>query len=95
MRLPSFKRLYEKDFDSEDQNLVSKLGLTVNTGFELLYLALSRRLTFQDNIQSTIKDIEIQVDGNGIPINRTIFKLDGQNDKATGLIVLKAEIIAN
>lgn len=90
MKLGNFKRLYEKDFDTQEQNLVSKLGLTINNGFEMLYLALAKRLTFEDNIQSTIKDIEIQVDATGKPVNKTNFKLDQTGIRAQGVIILKA-----
>ena len=95
MKIGSFKRLYEKDFDTAQQGLISKLALTINGGLETMYLALARRLTFEDNIQSTIKDIEIQVDTTGKPINKVIFKLDQTGIRANGLLLLKASNLSD
>jgi hypothetical protein len=90
MKMGNFKRLFEKDFDESQRGLVSKLALTINGGLESMYLALAKRLTFEDNIQSTIKDIDVQVDATGKPIAKVTFKLDQTGVRATGLIILKA-----
>jgi hypothetical protein len=65
MKLPSFKRLFENDFDSSERNLVAKLALSLNQGIENLYLALSKRISLRDNIQCTVKDVQVTVDSNG------------------------------
>lgn len=91
MQLGNFKRLMSSDFLEEEQELVDKLALTINNGFESLYLALSKRLSFADNIQSTTKDITVIVDGDGVPTNSAGFQLEDKTMKITGCIVLSCE----
>jgi hypothetical protein len=94
MKLPSFKRLFENDFDSSERNLVAKLALSLNQGIENLYLALSKRISLRDNIQCTVKDVQVTVDSNGIPINTTSFRVDdtqiNQNIPVIGCMVINA-----
>ena len=89
MKLGNFKKLWDKDFDPENQDLVNKLALTINSGFENLYQALSKRLTFADNIQSDVKSIDVQVDATGKPINKVTFKL-GTDFSINGCIIIQA-----
>jgi predicted nucleotidyltransferase len=99
MRLPNFKRLFENDFTDEEKPLVSKLAGSLNQGIENLYLALSKRLTLRDNIQCTIKDIDVIVDSNGKPTTLTTFRLDdsliNQNVSILGCQVLNAVNLTN
>jgi len=99
MKLPWFKRLYEKDFDEEYQQLVSDLAGTINTSFENIYLALSNRLSFSDNFGSSIIDVIIEVDDFGRVKNGNTFKInklaDNSTSKVLGLQVIKAVNISN
>lgn len=76
MKLPSFKRIYESDYTEEDRELVRQLAVSLNTGIENIYLALSSRLTFADNFQCTVRNINVTVDSNGIPQDTTAFQLN-------------------
>lgn len=90
MKIPGFKRLNKSDYSEEHKDLVETLAVSLNVGIETLYLALNKQLTFRDNIKSTIKEIELTVNSNGIPKISTIFTVDivGQID---GLWVIKAD----
>lgn len=76
MKLPSFKRLFESDFAEEFRELVKTLAASYNTDMENVYLALSRRISVQDNIQCTVKNITVEVNANGIPKDAVSFQLD-------------------
>jgi len=95
MKLPNFKRLWEKDYEPDDQALIAKLSISINSGIEAIYQALSRKLTFADNMQSTIKDITIIVDNNGKPTGNASFKLNEGMTQVTGIIVIKCENLTN
>jgi len=99
MKLPWFKRLYEKDFDEEYQQLVSDLAATINTSFENVYLALSNRLSFTDNFSSNIIDVNIEVDSNGVITSGNTFKINKLSDtnitRVLGLQVINASNLSN
>ena len=99
MKLPWFKRLYEKDFDEEYQQLVSDLAVTINTSFENIYLALSNRLSFSDNFASTIVELIIEVDERGKIKTGNSFKIEQLGDKVSpkvmGLQVVNAVNLSN
>lgn len=75
-KLKSYKRIITSDYEKKDQALIETLGLSVNDGFNSLFFAMNGRLTFGDNIAATVKDVDITVDANGIPINRTTIALN-------------------
>lgn len=76
MKLPSFKRLIKTDFPQESQDLVEQLGNSLNTGVELLYQALSKRLTITDNFQASEKDVVLSVGPTGTPRTDTFVNVD-------------------
>jgi hypothetical protein len=83
------------DYAEEERALVNKLALSVNSGFESLYQALSRKLTFGDNIQASIKEIDVSIDATGKPIISTTFKLDDPLMKVSGVIILSCTNLNN
>ena len=83
MRLSSFKRLNDADYDKDDRSLVSRLANSLNDGIDNLYLALSNRISLRDNIQCTIKDVDIIVNSSGIPTLSAVIKLDRQGGTQT------------
>lgn len=89
MKLPSFKRLFKGDFKPDDQELVDKLSYTINSGLETLYDALNKRLTFDDNFNSSKHSITVTVDANGKPTQATSFTTS-INGSLSGIIVIKA-----
>ena len=76
MKLPSFKRWLKTDFEPEQQELVEQMGESLNTGIELLYQALNKRLTITDNLQATEKDVLVSVFPNGNPRAETFVNTD-------------------
>lgn len=89
MKLPSFKRLFKGDFKPDDQELVDKMSYTINSGLETLYEALNRRLTFNENFNSSQHTISVTVDANGTPSQRTSVTTTVQG-VMSGIIVIKA-----
>jgi hypothetical protein len=89
MKLPSYRRLFKTDYAEDYQELVEKLAVSINYGFDTLYDALNKKLTFSENISSTIAEITVSVDNNGEPIKKnTQFKLDSSQTNIQGLVVI-------
>lgn len=95
MKLPSYKRVITQDFDKENQELIETLGGTINDSFQVLYSALNKRLNFQDNIASTVRDVDIIVDANGNTIGQPGFPTDVPNTPVTGCICVRAQNLVN
>lgn len=101
MKLPSFKRLNESDYDQDQRSLVARLAASLNEGIDNLYLAINNRLTLKENIQCTVKDIDIYVNVNGVPVGQALIKLDAQGGTQTqvdrkiiGLTVLRYQSLS-
>jgi hypothetical protein len=90
MKLPNFKRILSTDFQDEYKGLVNKLAVSINDGLESVYNALNKRLTLKDNIQCTVKSVQISVNSNGIPSTTTTFQVDVPNTKVEGCMVISA-----
>jgi uncharacterized protein YycO len=93
-RIPSYRRLYEQDFPEEQRELIQQLSVSINAGFEVLYEQLNGKLTFQDNLSSTVKTFTVQVDASGKPTTKTVIKKT-TTDKALGLLVVRADNVTN
>jgi hypothetical protein len=89
MKLPNFKRLYDQDYKDDFKDLVRQLALSLNSGIELLYEALNKKITLRDNIACTVKDLKIVVDSTGIPVADVIFTLDSTGVNMDGCQVIK------
>jgi hypothetical protein len=87
MKLKSYSRLNTSDYPEDQQPIVEKMGGQVNSAFDPVYSALSNRLTFEDNFLCTVKDVEVSVGANGVPLTRTSFSLNN-NLPVTGVIIL-------
>lgn len=88
MLLPSFKRLYKTDFEQQYQSLVDQLSYTINNGFESLYNLANKNISIKDNLLASIRDVNVTVDANGIPVGGASFAIDNSNT-IVGLEVLK------
>lgn len=94
MKLPSFRRLFKTDFSQEEQPLVEKLSGSLNNGIEVLYDALNNKISIRDNLQCTVKDVDVQVDSSGNPLGTTGFQLNNSN-KVEGISVIRADNLTN
>lgn len=94
MKLPNFRRLFKGDFPVEVQDLIDKLSVTINHGFELLYEALNNKLTFRENFLATVKDVDVEVDATGTPKKTTSISLSFTN-RVDGCLVIKADNLTN
>jgi len=94
MKLPSFRRIIKNDYEDKYQSLVETLSVSINYGIDSLYDALNKKISLKYNILGTVKDVTVQVDSTGKPIQTTGFKLDFTN-KVAGVFVGKAENLTN
>ena len=67
MKLKSFRRIITQDFDKEYQKLIEQISSPINNAFNELYFTLNGRVSLQDNVYCTVKDLDITVDSNGNP----------------------------
>lgn len=89
MKIGNFRRIYKTDYPVENQNLVDKLSVTINNGFELIYNAFAKNISLKDNIYCTIKDITVKVNANSTPNGTLSFNVDTQG-RILGISVIKA-----
>jgi hypothetical protein len=75
-KLPSFKRILTQDFPPDNSKLVEKLALLLNSSFDAIFNSLNNRITLNDNLAATVKDVTLRVDSNGTPNGSVGFKLD-------------------
>lgn len=95
MKLSSFRRIITQDYDKQFQSLIENLGSNINDAFNNVYSALNKRLTFNDNIACTVRDVQITVDSGGNPTAVTTFSLDVQNTPVIGVLVLNVQNLEN
>lgn len=89
-QLSSYRRIFEKDFPNEYQDLVKDLSITINTSFDELYTALNGRLTLSENFLSTLTSFNVSVDSSGIPQQQTQIRYNENLTTVNGLLVIKA-----
>jgi hypothetical protein len=89
MKLPNFRRIIKSDYETDDQKLIETLSFSLNNGIEVLYQALNRALTLQDNVACTVKEFTVEVDATGTPKSKTSFTLNTSN-RILGVMVLNA-----
>lgn len=75
-KLKSYRRIITSDYDKEQQPLVEKLADPVNDAFSELYFTLNGRVDLTNNLFCTVRQVDIIVDANGVPVNRTTFGLN-------------------
>ncbi len=93
-KLPSFKRIYTDDYPNEYRSLIELLSDAINSGFENLYETFNNKVSVRDNLNTVIKDVDIEVDASGKPKAKSSFKLTGQG-RLEGVIVLRVDNITN
>ena len=93
--LSSFRRILKTDFKEEYQPLIDQLAVSVNNGFDTLYDALNGKLSFKDNILSTIAEFNVSVDANEDPRQQTQIKLKDGQQNIEGVIVLSVQGVSD
>lgn len=94
-KLSSYRRLIKTDFAQEYQPLIEQIGISVNNGFDTIFNALNGKLSFVDNILSTVVEFRVTVNDEGNPQQTTQFKLDKNQTNLIGLIVLNISGVDN
>lgn len=87
-KIASFKRIITEDFESKDQNLISKLAFSINAFADDVANLVNKNLSFDDNLNITTKTITIAVNALGIPTSTTQLKT-GLLRGTTGSQVIK------
>jgi hypothetical protein len=95
MKLASYRRIITQDYSEDDQELIEQLGSTVNDSFNSVYSALNKRINFTDNIASTVKELVVTLDANGIPQQLIRFNVDVPNTPVIQVICGRAINITN
>lgn len=90
MKLSSYRRIYDQDYEGPNQALVSKLAVSINASFSELYNCLDNNLTFVDNFNATIGTFNVTVDVAGTPKNNTQFKLGAYQTTLSGVFCINA-----
>ncbi len=79
-KLPTLRRLFKNDFKPEYSELVEKLIVSINNGFDNIYDALNNKITLKNNILCDIKNFTVSVNSSGIPINSIILNVSFKNN---------------
>lgn len=79
-KLPTLRRLFKNDFKPEYSELVEKLIVSINNGFDNVYDALNNKITLRNNILCNIKDFSVQVSSAGIPLSNLVLNVDFKNN---------------
>lgn len=85
-KLPSFKRLNKNDYDPKYYDLVDRLVVSINSGFDAVYQALNNKLTLTNNLVCGIQDFSITVDSSGIPITANTVSIPFKNAVSVVLV---------
>lgn len=94
MKLPSFRRIIEQDYPEQYQELVKQLSVSLNYGLEVIYSLLNGKLTFADNIASTIKEVQVKLDSSG-NLQTPVSITKSTSDKILGLMVVRVNNLTN
>lgn len=76
MKLPGFRRIFTTDYDKKEQDFVARLSTNINSAFDSVFAVLNKNVSLGDNIACTVKDIDVRVGSNGVPLSTISFKLD-------------------
>lgn len=68
-KLPTLKRLFKNEFKPEYSDLVEKLIVSINNGFDNIYDSLNNKITLKNNMLCDIKDVEASVSPSGDLLN--------------------------
>lgn len=94
MKLPGYKRIITEDFDKDYQELVSKIGYSLNNYIDSLQQALNKNLTIDDNLNQNLLDIKVIVDTNGLPTIQSQLKISLKGN-CRGIIVVNVKNTTN
>jgi len=95
VKLPGLRRIYTPDFPQEYAALVDKLSGVLNINQQVVFDALNKKVSINDNIDCIVKDFSVTVDASGIPTIPTIFTLDDKTRNLQGIEVIRAANLTN
>jgi hypothetical protein len=88
------KRIIKEDFESKYNSLIDKLGFSLNPIIEQLVIAFNKGITFEENLNSEIKSVDIEVTEDGIPKTEVQFQSSLFN-KIQGILVIRSFFLDN
>lgn len=65
MKLPTFRRVFSSDYNTQYKQLLDALSGTINTGIEVLYNVLNNNVSLSDNIACTVGTFTVKVNSDG------------------------------
>lgn len=90
MKIQAYRRIYKTDYEQQYQKLIDTLSVSLNAAFDSLFGALNNGISLNDNIACTVKDISVQVDSSGKPLQTTTFAITTTTGAISGIQVIKA-----
>lgn len=94
MRLPNFRRIIKQDFEKQYNQLVERLSVSINNGFDVMFEALNNKISLQNNIMCTVIDIELEPSSSGTPKNPANLTLT-YSGKTSIVVVGKVDNLTN
>lgn len=93
-KLQSYKRILSSDYSKEDQPLVEQLATSINDSVEEHQFTLNGRISLNDNLFCTVRDIIITVDANGSTGNAR-FTVNNAQVPVSGTQVIRVTNLTN
>lgn len=93
-KLPNFRRIYKEDYPPEIQDIIEKLAVSLNIGLETLYNVLNQKVSLEDNIDSSVRELDVVVDSSGFPVGTASIRIH-KTETIRGLSVIKADNLTN
>ena len=87
-RVPDIKGIKTDDMETEYKNLVDRVAYSVNTFMDQSIYLFNGNIDFQ-NLNQSVKDIDIQIDSSGNLINPPSIRTE-LNTKVQGVLCIKA-----
>lgn len=94
MRISGFKRITTEQTKPEFRQVVDSIGSSVNSFADDVSNALNKNLTVTDNLNMEYKQVNVVVNGSGIPKVTTQFK-STLKTKVVGISVIKLDNLTN
>lgn len=93
-RLQNFKRIIKENLPKESQALADTIGYSVNSFAEEVTNAFNKNISVDDNLSMEYKEIDLEVDGSGVPIIAAQIKTS-LSGRIRGMPVIKLDNLTN
>ena len=91
MRVKNFKRIVKEDYPAEAQEVISKLGASINPFADQVMQAFDGNIDF-DNLNQEVVFFDVEVDTNGVPKTQIEIK-SNLKTKVRGYNIIRIDMI--